>query len=111
MPPPPAAGAGAVSSHTNPPPPPADVPRALTSNATSGVIASIGTGSPNLLLYTAPSGAAPPQPPPSVTDQPPHASFTYGCLRGQCNFDAGGSTDDHGIVSYGWSFGDGSPTA
>ena len=103
------AGAAALYLQTNPAASPADVARALTSNATSGVLASIGTGSPNLLLYTAPSGAAPPQPPPSVTDQPPHASFTYGCLRGQCNFDAGGSTDDHGIVSYGWSFGDGSP--
>ena len=102
------AGAAALYLQTNPAASPADVARALTSNATSGVLASIGTGSPNLLLYTAPSGAAPPQPPPSVTDQPPHASFTYGCLRGQCNFDAGSSTDDHGIVSYGWSFGDGS---
>ncbi len=100
------AGAAALYLETNPAASPADVARALTSNATSGVLASIGTGSPNLLLYT--GGGAASQPPPPVTDQPPYASFTDRCLRGQCSFDASGSTDDHGIVSYGWSFGDGS---
>jgi len=103
------AGAAALYLETNPAASPADVALALTGNATSGALTSIGTGSPNLLLYTAPGGGAgSPQPPPPVTDQPPYASFTDRCFRGQCSFDASGSTDDHGIVSYGWSFGDGS---
>src|ERR1051325_1115225 len=110
MPSPPVAGAAALYLETTPAASPADVALALTGNATSGVLASIGTGSPNLFLYAAPgSGAGSPQPPPPVTDQPPYASFTDRCFRGQCSFDASGSTDDHGIVSYGWSFGDGSP--
>src|SRR2546429_640098 len=50
-------------------------------------------------------------PPPPATDQPPYASFTSSCPHGQCTFDAGGSTDDHGIVTYAWDFGDGSAPA
>src|ERR1051325_6750621 len=99
------AGAAALYLETNPAASPADVALALTGNATSGVLASIGTGSPNLLLYAAPGsgGGSPP-----ATPHPPYASFTDRCFRGQCSFDASGSTDDHGIVSYRWSFGDGS---
>jgi PKD repeat protein len=41
-------------------------------------------------------------------DQAPYASFASSCPRGRCTFDAGGSTDDHGIASYTWDFGDGS---
>jgi PKD repeat protein len=40
-------------------------------------------------------------------DQPPVASFTVACTDLTCDFDAGGSTDDGIIVSYGWDFGDG----
>jgi probable HAF family extracellular repeat protein len=44
-------------------------------------------------------------------NQPPTASFTYTCtgqsLAHQCAFNASGSTDDHGIVSYAWSWGNG----
>ena len=49
------AGAAALflQGHTNASP--ADVSTALTSNATSGVLTGIGTGSPNLLLYTGPA--------------------------------------------------------
>jgi hypothetical protein len=42
------------------------------------------------------------------TDHPPNASFTYNCTGLSCVFNAGGSTDDHGIVSYAWTFGDSS---
>jgi PKD repeat protein len=40
-------------------------------------------------------------------DQPPAASFTSSCNARTCSFDGSGSTDDHGISSYAWSFGDG----
>ena len=73
-------------------------------------MSGLGTGSPNLLLYMQGSGGSnpPPPPPPPATDSPPYASFTYGCPRGQCSFDASGSTDDHAVASYSWTFGDGS---
>jgi probable HAF family extracellular repeat protein len=44
-------------------------------------------------------------------NQPPVASFTVNCVGqtypNQCAFDASGSTDDVGIVSYKWEWGDG----
>jgi probable HAF family extracellular repeat protein len=46
--------------------------------------------------------------PPS--NQPPTATFTYTCAGlnpRQCAFDASGSTDDNGIVSYTWQWGNG----
>jgi PKD repeat protein len=49
---------------------------------------------------------------PSTTpsNQPPVASFTRSCnsTNRTCSFNGTGSTDDVGIVSYGWTFGDGS---
>ena len=38
---------------------------------------------------------------------PPAASFTYLCTGRDCLFDGSGSTDDAGVVSYSWDFGDG----
>ena len=38
----------------------------------------------------------------------PVASFTYVCSARDCSFDASASTDDAGIASYYWTFGDGS---
>ena len=100
------AGAAALYLQTHPTATPGEVGRAITSTATPGVLSWMGTGSPNLLLFTLGTpGSTPPQP---LTDQPPSASFTAHCPRGQCTFDASGSTDDHGIVSYAWDFGDGS---
>jgi len=44
-------------------------------------------------------------PPPNVS---PTASFTYSCTNLACSFNGGGSSDSDGsIVSYSWSFGDG----
>ncbi len=40
-------------------------------------------------------------------NQPPVASFRFRCALLACTFDGSGSTDDQGIVSYSWSFGDG----
>jgi len=48
---------------------------------------------------------------PMPVDQPPLASFTASCPHGKCTFDASASTDDHGIATYAWSYGDGSTTA
>jgi PKD repeat protein len=39
-------------------------------------------------------------------DAPPTAAFTASCVNLVCTFNASGSTDDHGIASYGWTFGD-----
>ncbi len=40
-------------------------------------------------------------------NQPPVASFTSNCANLSCTFNSTGSTDDVGIVSRGWTFGDG----
>lgn len=42
-----------------------------------------------------------------VPNQPPTAAFTATCDGMTCSFDASTSTDDAGIVSYTWDFGDG----
>jgi lysophospholipase L1-like esterase len=42
-----------------------------------------------------------------VTDTPPTASFTSSCTDLTCRFDAASSTDDNGIATYAWTFGDG----
>lgn len=43
----------------------------------------------------------------TVTNGTPVASFTHDCSGLTCDFDASGSSDDGGIVSYAWDFGDG----
>ena len=42
----------------------------------------------------------------AVPDQPPVAAFTHGCSALTCNFDSGGSSDDKGVTSRSWAFGD-----
>jgi len=41
-----------------------------------------------------------------LDNQPPTARFNFSCSGVSCSFDASGSTDDHGIASYSWTFGD-----
>jgi subtilisin family serine protease len=195
-------GAAALYLQANPAATPAQVEAALESNATTGKVTSAGTGSPNLLLYTAFINAGPPPPPPAApsglaataadhqridlkwTDNsdsesgfevqrstdafvtfavinvganvtsysntglaastqyfyrvgaknagglsgfsntadattsaappnsPPVARYTWSCSgvpQGRnCSFNASSSTDDNGISSYAWDFGDGS---
>jgi serine protease len=92
------AGAAALYLATNPAAPPATVNTAIIDNASLNKLSSIGSGSPNRLLYSIFGG--------SPVDTPPVGSFTYSCTGLTCTFDAGGSTDDHGITSYLWDFGD-----
>ena len=117
-----AAGAAALYLGANPTASPAEVASALTGNATSGVLTGVGSGSPNLLLYTgfmgASSSGSPPSAPdtsttpaPAPADQPPVASFTANCRKGSCTFDATASSDDVGITGYAWDFGAGSGEA
>ncbi len=66
------------------------------------------------LAVAQPSGNEPCASPPSVCrstsptpDQPPTARFTFTCTGRICSFDGSTSTDDVGISSYAWNFGDG----
>ena len=58
------AGAAALVLDENPGLSVSQVKTTLTNRATSGVISSVGSGSPNLLLFTLGGGAPPPPPPP-----------------------------------------------
>jgi len=82
---------------------PAQVASVLSGNASADKVSNPGFRSPNLLLYS-PLGVstAPPQ------NEPPAASFTFSCSSLDCSFDASSSTDDGGIISYAWTFGDSS---
>jgi len=44
---------------------------------------------------------------PAGADLPPVAQFTYACTTWTCDFNSSASTDDQGIASRAWSFGDG----
>ncbi len=82
---------------------PAQVGAAIVNGASANKLSSIGTGSPNLLLYNqiAQGGGG-------GGNLPPSASFTSSCSNLACTFDGGGSTDGDGfIASYSWAFGDG----
>ena len=73
---------------------------AVINNATANRLSNVGPGSPNRLLYSIFGGAP--------VDTPPTAAFTYSCAGLTCTFDGTGSTDDRGIASYAWEFGDNS---
>lgn len=96
------AGAAGLYLQANPTASPAQVATALVNNATTGVVANAGSGSPNRLLYMGfISGGGPPNAPPS-------ADFTFACDGAlNCVFDGTSSTDDHGIVLYEWLVGAG----
>jgi subtilisin family serine protease len=106
------AGVAALYLSVNPLATPAQVASAIVGTGTAGVLTGVPFGTANLLLYSNVANVSPPPPPPPPpsADQPPYASFTSSCPKGQCTFDATGSTDDHGVVGYTWTFGDGSAT-
>jgi serine protease len=81
---------------------PAQLRETLLAESTSNVLTAIRTGSPNRLLYVANTGGGTPG-----VDNPPVAAFTVSCTNLACSFNGGGSTDDKGIASYAWTFGDG----
>lgn len=93
------AGAVALYLEGNPTATAAIVVAALKANATPNKIINPGTGSPNLLLYSLSN---------ATVDQPPTAAFTFSCTGLTCSFNGSTSTDDNGISSYSWNFGDGS---
>ena len=94
------AGAAALYLAMHPSASPSVVNAALVNNATPNKVTGAGSGSPNRLLYSLFSAAPP-------TDLPPAAVFAFTCSGLTCTFDGSGSTDDLGITSYSWSFGDG----
>ena len=93
------AGVAALYLADNPGASPSAVHAAIVNNASVNKLTSIGTGSPNRLLYSLFSG--------TPVDSPPLASFTFSCTLLTCTFNGGGSSDDHGITTYAWTFGDG----
>ena len=98
------AGAAALFLQSNPGASPAAVAQAIVNGATPGVVTALVGGTPNLLLRVNGSGGNPPPPPDNAA---PTAKFTVTCSRAKCSFNASTSTDDRGIVSYAWNFGDG----
>jgi subtilisin family serine protease len=76
------AGVAALYLQSNPSASPATVRSAIVSSATSGVLTSVGSGSPNLLLYSLLT--APPPPPPSGCSLP--ENYT-GSLSGTGDYD------------------------
>lgn len=101
-------GAAAIYLSMNPSATPSQVASAIIGSATTGALGQLGANSPNLLLYTGDfSGSSSPPPPPPPSNAAPTASFTVSCSKAACSFNGSASTDDVGIVSYAWAFGDG----
>jgi PKD repeat protein len=99
------AGVAALVLESGPTMTPSAVTQAITSNATTGKVTSAGSGSPNLLLYSAFAGSGGGEPPPN---QAPSASFTFSCTDLSCSFDGSGSGDSDGTIAGStWNFGDG----
>jgi len=91
------AGVAMLFLEANPTATPTQVANAINTNATTGLITSAGTGTPNRLLFMGFIGGV-------TANQPPVARFTAACNTSHaCTFDASGSTDDVGIVSFQWT--------
>ena len=102
------AGVAALYFTANPNATAAQVNAAIVSGATPNLVTNAGAGSPNRLLNSLVAGAAPSQPPGNT---PPTASFTYSCTGLTCNFNGTGGDSDGNVVSYAWTFGDGSSSS
>ena len=100
------AGAIALYLAANPGATPAQVSQALKDNASLNKIdlhsRSETNGTANRLLYVGFIGGGGPP-----ANQPPVASFTFGCTGLSCNFTDGSTDGDGTIASRSWNFGDG----
>jgi subtilisin family serine protease len=109
------AGAAALYLQGNPGASPSAVAGAIISGSTSGVVTGVTGGTPNRLLRVGGGGSTgstePPPPPPPPSNVAPTASFTASCNKATCSFDGSASTDDAGVASYAWNYGDGSSGA
>ena len=94
------AGAAALVLARNTSATPQQIRDTLLAEATTDVLTGIKAGSPNKLLYVTDTGGGP------TVDNPPVAAFTVSCTNLACTFNGSGSTDDKGIASYAWTFGD-----
>ena len=97
------AGAAALHLAQNPNATPSQVMAELNSTATTNVISNVGNGSPNRLLYVSANDSGTPPP----ADNPPTAAFNVSCTGTTCEFDGSASSDDNGISTWQWNFGDG----
>jgi serine protease len=93
------AGAAALYLADHPLAPVSEVHAAVVNNASVNRLSNVGSGSPNRLLFSVFN--------PEPGDTPPVANFTATCSERTCSFDST-STDDHGIITSAWDFGDGS---
>lgn len=93
------AGIAALYLNANPQAQPGEVFTAVLNASTAGKLSSLGTGSPNLLAQNTVAGEG--------VDLPPVARMSVDCTELVCQFDATASTDDNGVSSYVWDFGDG----
>lgn len=106
------AGAAALYLQSNPAASPAQVSQAILASATVNALTLVPSNTQNRLLrVNGPADGAVLPPPPSPTPTPnaaPTATFAVNCpsQKNYCSFDASNSTDDKGIVSYTWNFGD-----
>jgi subtilisin family serine protease len=99
------AGAAALYLGNNPGASPSTVGSALVNNATTGVLSSIGSGSPNRLLYVGGGGTTPPPgptPTPSPTP-PPSGDPCTGCERFTGSLSGSGDYDNHPNGTYYYS--------
>jgi serine protease len=95
------AGAAALILGQQPSASPVVVFAQLVGEGAAGKLSGIGAGSPNLLLQVSEAGDGTPR------DFPPSAAFIYSCDDLICDFNGTSSSDDDGIESYQWNFGDG----
>jgi subtilisin family serine protease len=98
------AGAAALYLQNNTTATPQQVYDFLTTNSTKGVVTSSRTTN-NHLLYSLGNGGITPPPPANIA---PTASFSFTTNDLAASFNASASSDSDGsIVSYAWTFGDG----
>lgn len=98
------AGAAALYLGSNPAASPATVASAVVNNATTGVLSSIGSGSPNRLLYVGGGTTPPPGPTPTPTATPPPSGDPCtGCERFTGSLSRAGDYDWHPNGNYYYS--------